>query len=132
MKKSQFFVFSAVLSLIIGISVSIWSYYFIEYSYYSNDGYNGISPNCQEYANRVSCIGLTDYETSGFPFQFSRSDWEYNFKNGVFDENTIISTESNFSWPLFLFNSLVWSIASFLVIVLFRALIKRLNSHSRN
>lgn len=124
MKSKQLQIIAAA-SLILGILVSIWSYYFITYSYGGYSGTEPLPPNCTEYDDRVECIGLTDYETNGFPFQFSTSDWSYEFENNKYDENTVITIDYKFSWPLFVANVLVWSAPIFLSALLAAKLLQK-------
>lgn len=106
--------FIVLVSLVIGVSISVWSYYFIEYAYYHDSSYH-MGVNCPEQPNEEDCLPLNDYNTSGFPLQFSKEDWVYDFGDKPFSEDTTIIIDSSFSWPLFIANSLIWAIPPFLV-----------------
>lgn len=112
----------ALVSLTLGVLISVWSYYFINYAYGHESGYGPLPANCKEYDDRVECIGLTDYETSGFPIQFSTANYSYKFQNNQYDENTTITIDTDFSWPLFMVNSLIWSVPAFASLVLLNSI----------
>ncbi|MCA9309051.1 hypothetical protein KC973_01625 [Candidatus Saccharibacteria bacterium] len=103
-----------LVSLAIGLGISTWTGYFINYSYEDNNS-SGLAVDCTE--PRVdgdeACILPTDYETSGTPLQFKRADWQYvGGLNGA-PEQEQIYIDYNFSWPLFIANSIIWAALPF-------------------
>lgn len=119
-------------SLFIGLAVSVWSSYFIQFSHKIVDA-SYLPDKCtsEEYIHATECIPHTDYETWGAPLQFKKAQWVYEGGVENFRAGDTVSLEYSFSWPYFIANVLLVASVCFLILQSLKRLLVKKRNRSR-